>query len=85
MTDQEQTRDSVTPQYEQHFDITDRSNGAGGKRVRTRLEQLLEGDHITPVQCEAGVGQLGRVAAMPPVSLLACQLASLLAWRGSTP
>jgi hypothetical protein len=47
-------RDGPTESFKQHHDVTHRSTGAGGKRVETRLEQLMMTDWITPEQWDAG-------------------------------
>jgi hypothetical protein len=47
-------RDKPSKEYLLHHDIVSRSGGAGGKRVRSRLEQLLMTSFISAEQSEAG-------------------------------
>lgn len=45
-------RETAAPELKRHKDVTGRV--AGGERVHTRLEQLLEKRYISPAQSEAG-------------------------------
>lgn len=45
-------RETATPDLKRHKDVTTRV--AGGERIHTRLEQLLEKRYISPAQSEAG-------------------------------
>jgi hypothetical protein len=53
MTDELDPRDGPTPEFANRHDVISRSTGVG-KRVRSRLEQLLESRYIAPAQAEAG-------------------------------
>jgi hypothetical protein len=48
-------RDGPPPEFHQHHEVATRAGGSGGKRVKTRLEQLLLADDISPEEAEAGL------------------------------